>query len=369
MLSSENDSLQKISSDACKLPLITDLTREQLAQWCIDHDSSSYRADQIRRWIFTKRVNDFDAMHDISKKFRDLLKENFRLFSTTIVKHQTSKDRTEKLLLELQDGNLVECVLMREPKRNTVCVSTQVGCAMGCVFCASGLLGLTRNLSMGEILEQILRLDRVIGEEERISNIVVMGIGEPLANLPALLPALDTLNHKGGMGIGARKITVSTVGLPAKIRELADVNKSYILAVSLHASNDILRNQIVPTNDKIGIQKIMDATDYYYVTTGRRVTFEYILLAGVNDSSAHARELAALLKHRNAHVNLIPANGVEETGYQSPSTEDVDRFFMTLAKGGVNVTVRKRKGDDIDAACGQLRLNREKEEKDVIQIQ
>ncbi|HBL46460.1 MAG TPA: 23S rRNA (adenine(2503)-C(2))-methyltransferase RlmN [Planctomycetaceae bacterium] len=368
MLPSENEIPQTSASEASMLPLITDLTRDQLAEWCIEHGSSSYRADQIRRWIFTKRVNDFDAMHDISKKFRDLLKENYRLFSTRIVKHQTSRDRTEKLLLELHDGHHVECVLMREPKRNTVCISTQVGCAMGCVFCASGLLGLTRNLTMGEILEQILRLDRVIGEEERISNIVVMGIGEPLANLSALIPALDTLNHKGGMGIGARKITVSTVGLPVKIRELADVNKSYILAVSLHAPNDTLRDQIVPTNNKIGIQKILDATDYYYVTTGRRGTFEYILLAGVNDSPAQAHELACLLKHRNAHVNLIPANGVQETGYQTPTTEAVDRFFMTLAKGGVNVTVRKRKGDDIDAACGQLRLNREKE-KDLVQIQ
>lgn len=368
MLPSENEQSPPSSNEDGRLPLITDLTRDQLAQWCIDHGSSSYRADQIRRWVFTKRVDDFDAMHDISKQFRELLKANFQLFSTTIVKHQTSQDRTEKLLLELHDGHHVECVLMREPKRNTVCISTQVGCAMGCVFCASGLLGLTRNLTMGEILEQILRLDRVIGEDERISNVVVMGIGEPLANLSSLIPALDTLNLKGGMGIGARKITVSTVGLPAKIRELADVNKSYILAVSLHAPNDQLRDQIVPTNNKIGIQKILDATDYYYVTTGRRVTFEYILLSGVNDSPAHARELASLLKHRNAHVNLIPANGVEETGYQSPSTADVDRFFMTLAKGGVNVTVRKRKGDDIDAACGQLRLNREKE-NELFQVQ
>ena len=165
-----------------------------------------------------------------------------------------------------------------------------------------------------------------------------------------------------------REKSLCRPGLPAKIRELADVNKSYILAVSLHAPNDTLRDQIVPTNNKIGIQNILDATDYYYVTTGRRVTYEYILLSGVNDSPAHAHQLAGLLKHRNAHVNLIPANGVEETGYQSPTTTDVDRFFMTLAKGGVNVTVRKRKGDDIDAACGQLRLNREKE-KDLIQIQ
>ena len=214
---------------------LTDLDRAALAAWCESHGHQPYRADQIRRWVFGKRVDSFDAMHDVPLALRDRLAGEFLLFESQLVRHQTAIDRTEKLLLQLADGEHVECVLMRETSRRTVCISTQVGCAMGCVFCASGLHGVKRNLATGEILEQVLRLDRLLKDDERITNVVVMGIGEPLANLKSLLPALDTLNEKGGLGLGARRMTVSTVGLPDGIRRLAEHGKPYNLAISLHA--------------------------------------------------------------------------------------------------------------------------------------
>lgn len=338
---------------------LADLSREELAQWCVDQGDSGYRADQIRRWLFGKRVDDFDAMHDVSAPLREKLKEQFSLFASEIVSHQIAGDRTEKFLLRLTDGEHVECVLMRETSRRTVCVSTQVGCAMGCVFCASGLLGLKRNLSTGEILEQILRLDRLLKPDERITNVVVMGIGEPLANLKSLIPALETLNEKGAMGLGARRITISTVGLPDKIRELAALNKAFNLAVSLHAPNNELRSELIPVNKNIGIDEVLQAADDYFETTGRRVTYEYVLLGKVNDEPQHARQLGALLRGRNAHVNLIPMNDVSELPFKNPSEPRTNRFVELLEESGVNVTVRKRKGADIDAACGQLRLQQE----------
>ena len=229
---------------------------------------------------------------------------------------------------------------------------------MGCVFCASGLLGLKRNLTTGEILEQVLRLDRLLAKGEQITNVVVMGIGEPLANLKSLIPAMDTLNEKGGLGLGARRITISTVGLPEKIRELAQLGKQYNLAVSLHAPNNELRDRLVPVNDKIGIDAILAAADDYFQITGRRVTYEYVLLSGVNDEPAHARQLAKRLQSRIAHVNLIPMNGVTELDFVAPTAPRTEEFVQVLESFGIPATVRKRKGADIDAACGQLRLSR-----------
>lgn len=337
-------------------PLITDLSRDELVAWCAER-GGGYRADQIRKWIFGKRVNDFDSLHDVPAALRAELKEQFDFFGSEILRHQKSVDGTEKLLLSMRDGETVECVLMREEDRRTVCISTQVGCAMGCIFCASGLEGVKRNLSTGEILDQILRLDRLLPLEERITNVVVMGMGEPLANLKALLPALRTLNDKGGMGLGARRITVSTVGLPEKIRELARTDIPFHLAVSLHAPNDELRTRIVPVNKNIGINDILKAADDYFDVTGRRITYEYVLLAGVNDQEEHAKQLAKLLRHRNAHINLIPMNSVSTIALEAPGNPSTKQFVEVLREGGVNVTVRKRKGADIDAACGQLRLS------------
>jgi 23S rRNA (adenine2503-C2)-methyltransferase len=346
-------------ADAVPAPLIAGLTREQLAAWCTAQGAPAYRADQIRKWIFGKRVSSFDEMHDVPADLRRRLRAGFRLLGTEIVRHQLSRDRTEKLLLRLDDGEHLECVLMRETGRATVCISTQVGCAMGCVFCASGLLGVKRNLTTGEILEQVLRLDRLLAAGERITNVVVMGMGEPLANLRNLLPALATLNEKGGLGLGARRITVSTVGLPEKMAELAATGIPYHLAVSLHAPNDELRTRIVPVNRNTGIAEILRAADAYFDRTGRRVTYEYVLLSGINDAGDHARELAQLLRGRNAHVNVIPMNAVAPLvihGSSAPQTED---FVRALTERGINATVRKRKGADIDAACGQLRLQHE----------
>src|SRR5258708_6125472 len=285
------------------LPLICDLSRDELAAWCQAQGEQGYRADQIRKWIFGKRVLDFESMTDLSAGLRKRLAQSFALIGSRAAQHQKSRDGTEKLLVELADGEKVECVLMREDDRRTICISTQVGCGMGCVFCASGLLGLSRNLSTGEIVEQILLLDRLLPPLERITNIVVMGMGEPLANLANLLKALATLDEKGGLGIGARRITISTVGLPEKIRELARLGKQYNLAVSLHAPNDVLRNELVPVNARIGIAAILEAADEFFEQTGRRVTYEYVVLGGRNDGADCAPDLAGLLRVPNAPVD------------------------------------------------------------------
>jgi 23S rRNA (adenine2503-C2)-methyltransferase len=226
---------------------------------------------------------------------------------------------------------------------------------MGCVFCASGLNGVARNLTTGEILEQLLRLRNLLPADQRLTHIVVMGMGEPLANLDNLLAALDLAGAKDGLGIGARHITISTVGLPIKIRRLGDLGKQYHLAVSLHAPNDAVRTRIVPTNSQTGLDAILEAADYFFSKTGRQVTFEYVLLRDLNDSVSHARELAQRLRGRHAHVNLIPFNDVSGLPYRRPTDEALAAFAAELRRGGVSVKVRKRKGSEIDAACGQLR--------------
>ncbi|QDT66032.1 23S rRNA (adenine(2503)-C(2))-methyltransferase RlmN [Calycomorphotria hydatis] len=334
---------------------------DQLRQWCDDQGFGGYRAQQIRKRIFSGRATDFDEMKELPAKAREALKSEFALFTSKIVDHRIASDRTEKLLLELPDKQLVECVLMRETNRRTACISTQVGCAMGCVFCASGLLGVKRNLTSAEILEQLLRIDRLLEPGERLSNIVVMGIGEPLANLKSLIPALEEVHREDGLALGARRITISTVGLPAQMRELAEKPHQWNLAVSLHAPNDELRTKLVPVNKSTGIKEILAAADEYFDKTGRRVTYEYVLLGGINDEAEHAKELAGLLSRRNAHVNLIPMNGVTELPFGAPTEPGTQQFRAILEQNGVPTTVRKRKGADIDAACGQLRLNREQE--------
>lgn len=328
----------------------------ELLAWLAAAGHPKYRLKQIRRWMVDRRITGFDQMTDLPAGLRHQLEEEFRFASFEQVGHQVAGDRTEKLLLKLSDGELVEAVLMRDPGRRTVCISTQVGCAMGCVFCASGLLGVKRDLTAAEIFEQVLVLHRIMEDDEQISNVVVMGIGEPLANYRSLMQALEFLTEQ--FGLGARRITVSTVGLPAKIREFAQCGRQFNLAVSLHAPNDTLRSEIVPVNRGTGLQEILAAAETFFARTGRRVSYEYVLLSGVNDQPEHAEELAALLKGRNAHVNLIPMNGVSELALTAPRPPMTNRFAGILQTRGVQVTVRKRKGADIDAACGQLRLNR-----------
>lgn len=345
--------------DSAAKPRLCDLTSADLTRWCEAHGVPAYRAGQIRKWLFERRAGGFDEMLDLPAALRRQLADAFHFFETEVAAHRTARDRTEKLLLRLHDGRHVECVLMRETRRRTVCISTQVGCAMGCVFCASGMLGLERNLASGEILEQVLRIDRRLRPDERLTNVVVMGIGEPLHNLDELLKAVDTLSDSDGLALGARRITISTVGLPERMRRLAEHGKPYNLAVSLHAPNDVLRTQLVPINEKIGIAEILDAADEYFAKTGRRVTYEYVLLGGVNDAPVHARQLAVLLKNRIAHVNLIPMNNVPTLPYHQPTNPQTEQFVETLTQAGIPATVRKRKGADIDAACGQLRLQQE----------
>ncbi|HMO14039.1 MAG TPA: 23S rRNA (adenine(2503)-C(2))-methyltransferase RlmN [Pirellulaceae bacterium] len=329
---------------------------DDLPNWLTERGYPQFRAGQIRHWLFQSRVDSFHKMTTLPLKLRDELDNEFHIFSGTTAAHQTSSDHTEKLLTRLSDGNGIESVLLREGIRRTICVSSQVGCAMGCVFCASGLDGVERNLTSGEILEQMLRLSQLLPTEERLTHIVMMGMGEPLANLENVLKALFWASHPDGLGISPRRITISTVGLPAAIKKLAEKDCRYHLAVSLHAPNDILRNEIVPVNRKIGIEAILAAADDYFEASGRRLTFEYVLLAGINDQTEHAEELGKLIAKRNILLNVIPYNPVADLPYKTPSNRAIQNFQSVLEKKyRVRIKFRKRKGDQINAACGQLR--------------
>jgi 23S rRNA (adenine2503-C2)-methyltransferase len=360
---------------------LLDAIDQRLVPWLKERGQNAYRANQARRWLFARRATGFREMTDLPESLRDELDREFALWSTTVARHTRADDGTEKLLLTLADGGQIECVLLRENAvsseerearsekthgsrssqlaphslRRTICISTQVGCGMGCVFCASGLEGVTRNLTTGEIVEQMLRLQLLMAPDERLSHIVVMGMGEPLANLDALLPALAEASRDDGLGISPRRITISTVGLPKAIRRLSDADPHYRLAVSLHAPSDELRRQIVPTSEKIPLADILSEADNYFERSGRRLTFEYVLLGDLNDSTEHARQLAALLGKRTALVNVIPYNLVAGLPYRTPSLAAQRAFRRALEDRGIAVRFRHRKGDAIDAACGQLR--------------
>jgi len=334
---------------------LLELSHDELLGWLAAQGQAPMRAKQVRRWLIGGRAEAFAQMTDLPGDLRTALASQFTPLGAQIVRHLEAGDGTHKLLLRLHDGQLIECVLIQEADRHTACISTQVGCGMGCVFCASGLDGVERNLTTGEILEQLIRLRNLLPPDKRLTHIVVMGMGEPLANLDNLLEALEIAGAKDGLGIGARHITISTVGLPVKIRRLADLGKQYHLAVSLHAPNDELRTRIVPTNNKTGLDAILSAADYFFERTSRQVTFEYVLLGGINDTAEQARELAERLRGRHAHVNLIPFNDVPGLPYRRPSQASLTTFVEVLHRVGVSVKVRKRKGSEIDAACGQLR--------------
>ena len=328
---------------------------DQLTDWFKEKGQPAFRCKQVVRWIFENRARSFDQMTDLPQKLREELAADYSIFSTEIAKHQTTGDGTEKLLVKLVDGGLVECVLLRDGQRRSICVSSQVGCAMGCVFCASGLDGVLRNLKSSEILEQMLRLQDLLPEEERLSHIVMMGMGEPLANIDNVLEALSWASRPEGLGISPRRITISTVGLPPAIRKLAKLDSRFNLAISLHAPNDELRNQLVPVNDKIGIDALLAAADNYFGVSGRKLTFEYVLLDGINDQPEHARQLARILKDRTAILNVIPYNPVDGLPYKTPGSNTIASFRSILESNGVVVMFRQKKGDKINAACGQLR--------------
>ena len=337
------------------------LTQTELTEWFIEQGEQTFRAKQVWDWLYVKRVSSFDEMTNLNKQTRELLNSQFTIQKLTEEIRQVSKDGTIKLLFKLADGHLIETVLMRFSYGLSVCVTTQVGCNIGCTFCASGLLKKSRDLTSGEIVEQIMRIQKYLdkqGKDEKVSHIVVMGIGEPFDNYDHTMNFLRTVNDPDGLAIGARHITVSTSGLAHKIRAFADEQLQVNLAVSLHAPNDELRTSIMKINRAFPIEKLMDAIDYYLEKTNRRVTFEYILLKGVNDHREEALQLANLLKDKRhlSYVNLIPYNPVEEHNqYERSEKQAIVDFYEVLLKQGINCGVRVEQGSDIDAACGQLR--------------
>lgn len=338
---------------------LTDLTPAGLQEYAHSLGQPRFTGKNLARWIYQRRARDFEQMTDLSRAFRETLQRQATLRQISLVTQREDPAGTTAMVLRLRDGKTIETVLIPEEDRRTVCVSTQVGCAVGCVFCASGLNGLLRNLSPGEIVEQVLWVQDLLPAGENVTNIVVMGIGEPTMNLPALLQALAVWNDPQAMGIGARRITISTVGYPTKVRRLADQEKEFGLAISLHAPRQDLRAKLLPGAAKIALPELLQAARYYFQKTGRRVTFEYTLLAGINDHLRDAEDLARLLRGFPAAVNLIPVNPVEGLPYARPSRTVTDEFRRILVEQGIRVTRRRTRGDGIAAACGQLRLQEE----------
>ena len=371
------------------LPDIKSLTREELESQFKTLGEPAYRVAQLLDWLYVRRAASWDAMTNLPKTLREKLREKFSLQTLELARKQGADDTTQKFLWKLADGSFIESVLIpanpalygEASDRHTLCISTQVGCAYGCKFCASGLDGWKRNLGVHEIVEQILAVERgnenvmrddVLREKtpasrithhasRLVDNVVVMGMGEPLANYDNLLKALRILNAPWGGGIGARKITISTSGLAPQIRRLAVEPMQFRLAISLHGATDAVRNRIMPVNKKYPLIELTAACEDYQKLKGRMITLEYILIAGINDSLEQIRPLATLAKKLFAKVNLIPYNKVEDLPWQRPSEEVCEGFLAALEKQNVTATLRREKGGDIDAACGQLRLKTERE--------
>lgn len=391
---------------------IKSLTRAELETRFAAWEQPVYRVKQLMDWLYVQRVTDWELMTNLPKTLRDKLRHEYTLNTLELVRKQGSRDTTQKFLWRLADHSLIESVLIpanpslygEASDRHTLCVSTQVGCAYGCKFCASGLDGWKRNLQPHEIIEQVLGVERFCAAEESrgqsprskvqglksegasgaddvprassfsprnpghsfpnervVDNLVIMGMGEPLANYDNLLQALRLLNSPWGGRIGARKITVSTSGLAPQIRKLADEPEQFSLAISLHGATDEVREKIMPVNRKYPLRELTAALDYYQAQRGRMITFEYILIAGVNDGLEQTRPLAALAKKLNAKVNLIPYNKVEDLPWARPDEDSCEKFLLALKEQKVICTLRREKGHDIDAACGQLRLKTERE--------
>ncbi|TCT26822.1 23S rRNA m(2)A-2503 methyltransferase [Melghiribacillus thermohalophilus] len=358
---------QKTESKKMSRPNLRDsiysLTVEELKEWVKEQGEPGFRTSQIYEWLYQKRVDSFDDMTNLPKHFREKLKQSFSITTLQTIVQQTSQDGTVKFLFELVDGYSIETVLMKHHYGYSVCVTTQVGCRIGCTFCASTLGGLKRQLEAGEIVSQVLKVQKALDEtDERVSSVVIMGIGEPFDNYEEMLAFLKIINHDKGLNIGARHITVSTSGIIPKIYRFADEEMQINFAVSLHAPNDELRTKLMPINKAFSMDKLLEAVEYYNKKTGRRVTFEYGLFGGENDSIEHAKELADRIRHLKCHVNLIPVNYVPERNYTRTPKHQIFAFERALKEEGINVTIRREQGHDIDAACGQLRARERKDE-------
>ena len=332
---------------------ILDLNLEELKQWMKNNGESQFRAKQVWDWIY-KDIWNFESMNNIPQGIKEKLKNNFFIGIPELIEEYTSKqNNTRKYLFALQDGNLIECVVMKYKHGNSICISTQVGCRMGCKFCASTIGGMIRNLTTGEMLSQIMKSQHLI--KERISNVVLMGSGEPFDNFENVVKFLDIVNCDNGLNIGQRHITISTCGIVPKIKEFAHLNLQTTLAISLHAPSDEIRLKSMPIANKYSIAEVIDVCKYYINKTNRRITFEYALVKGLNDSRSDAEKLSLLLKGMLCHVNLIPVNEIEENELKRSSNEDVNEFMKVLESNNIQTTIRREMGLDINAACGQLR--------------
>ncbi|MGH4122303.1 MAG: 23S rRNA (adenine(2503)-C(2))-methyltransferase RlmN [Clostridium sp.] len=332
---------------------ILDLNLAELKQWMKCNSESEFRAKQVSDWIY-KGIWQFENMNNIPQGTREKLKSDFYIGIPELVEEYTSKiNDTRKYLFALNDGNLIECVVMKYKHGNSICISTQVGCRMGCKFCASTIGGLIRNLTTGEMLSQIMKSQQLIGE--RISNVVLMGSGEPFDNFENVIKFLDIVNSENGLNIGQRHITISTCGIVPKIKEFADIDMQTTLAISLHAATDEIRIRSMPIANKYSIAEIIDACRYYINKTNRRITFEYALVADLNDSFLDAEKLSILLEGMLCHVNLIPVNEIKENELKRSSNEAVYKFKSVLEANNIQTTIRREMGLDINAACGQLR--------------
>ncbi|MDE7252117.1 MAG: 23S rRNA (adenine(2503)-C(2))-methyltransferase RlmN [Acetatifactor sp.] len=335
---------------------VKSLSLKELTEELARYGEKPFRAKQMYEWMHVKLARDFEEMTNLSKAFREQCGQRYHYTALEAVQVQESQiDGTKKFLFRLADGNMVESVWMRYKHGNSVCISSQVGCRMGCRFCASTLDGLERNLLPSEMLDQIYAITRLTGE--RVSNVVVMGIGEPLDNYDNLLKFIHMLTDENGLHISGRNLTVSTCGIVPRIRQLAEEKLQITLALSLHATTDEKRRRLMPVANKYSIAELMDACKYYFDSTGRRITFEYALAGGVNDSLEDAKELAAFASELCCHVNLIPVNPVKERDFVQSEANKTQDFKMKLERSGINVTVRREMGRDIDGACGQLRRN------------